>query len=122
VLRGLHNLYGPTEAAVSVTHWTTNGADTTHSPDRVCRSGMSLATCWTPGCDLPRSGAPGRVVLGWGGNWRAGYLGRPDLTSDRFVADPFGDSGCTDVTAPADLVQPAPRTAYWITSDAPTSR
>ncbi|MCI2417435.1 amino acid adenylation domain-containing protein [Saccharopolyspora sp. K220] len=87
----LHNLYGPTEAAVDVTWFPFTGdADTTvpigwpvwntrlHVLDQFLRP-------------LP-DGVPGELYLA-GVQLARGYHGRPDLTAERFVADPFGAPG-----------------------------
>ncbi|MES1245585.1 MAG: amino acid adenylation domain-containing protein, partial [Acidobacteriota bacterium] len=88
----LHNLYGPTEAAVDVTWWRCERgsraasvpigrpiANTTiHLLDRDLRS-------------VPL-GVPGELFIG-GVQPARGYRGRPELTAEKFVPDPFGEPG-----------------------------
>ena len=84
----LHNLYGPTEAAVDVTAWPCDGRD----PGPVVPIGRPIANTRT--CVLDRDGQavpigePGELHLA-GVQVGRGYLGRPDLTAERFVPDPF---------------------------------
>ena len=85
----LHNLYGPTEAAVDVTSWACRPR---RRAGRRCRSaGRSptrRSTCSTRGCSRCRSAWPGELYIG-GVQVGRGYLGRPELTAERFVPDPF---------------------------------
>ncbi|MCE5291421.1 MAG: amino acid adenylation domain-containing protein, partial [Nocardiaceae bacterium] len=88
---GLHNLYGPTEAAVSVTYWHAGEQDAVAVPIGVAE--------WNVRCyvldsrlHLVPPGVAGELYLS-GVQVARGYLTRPDLTSDRFVADPFGGDG-----------------------------
>ncbi|UJB30479.1 non-ribosomal peptide synthetase [Chromobacterium sp. Beijing] len=84
----LHNLYGPTEAAVDVTAWTCD-------PVRDSRSVPIGHPIWNTQLfvldamlrPLP-PGIPGELYLGGVGLAR-GYLRRPALTAERFVAHPF---------------------------------
>ncbi|WP_157187346.1 non-ribosomal peptide synthetase, partial [Nocardia vinacea] len=88
---GLHNLYGPTEAAVSVTYWEATAADTVTVPIGIPEWNVQvyvLDSRLRPAA----VGAPGELYLG-GRQLARGYRGRPDLTSDRFVANPFGSNG-----------------------------
>ncbi|MFD0653608.1 amino acid adenylation domain-containing protein [Streptomyces malaysiensis subsp. malaysiensis] len=83
------NLYGPTECAVDVTAATMGAGDTPHL-------GRPLPNARVHVLDAAlRPVAPGVVgelhVAGRG--LARGYLGRPDLTAERFVADPFGAPG-----------------------------
>ncbi|MCV2463659.1 amino acid adenylation domain-containing protein, partial [Streptomyces sp. ICN988] len=88
----LHNLYGPTEAAVDVTAWDCAPDDTGTSVPigrpirnirmRVLDSGLRPVPV----------GTPGELYIAGTGLAR-GYLGRPDLTAERFVADPHGPAG-----------------------------
>ncbi len=85
---GLHNLYGPTEAAVSVTYYESGPQDTATVP-------IGLAEWNTRAYVLDHRlrpapiGQPGELYLA-GDQLARGYVGRPDITSDRFVANPFG--------------------------------
>ncbi|MCX4097894.1 non-ribosomal peptide synthetase, partial [Nocardia sp. alder85J] len=90
-IAGLHNLYGPTEAAVSVTYWEATEADTVTVPIGVPEWNVEvyvLDSRLRPAA----IGAPGELYLA-GRQLARGYRGRADLTSDRFVANPFSDSG-----------------------------
>ena len=87
---GLHNLYGPTEAAVDVTAYSVRVGDV------VVPIGVPVPNTVTRVLDsrLARVpvGVPGELYLG-GVQVARGYAARPDLTAERFVADPFGGSG-----------------------------
>ncbi|MFC3964086.1 thioester reductase domain-containing protein, partial [Nocardia jiangsuensis] len=88
---GLHNLYGPTEAAVSVTYWEATTADTVTVPIGIPE--WNVAVYVLDGRLRPAAiGAPGELYLG-GRQLARGYRGRADLTSDRFVANPFAAPG-----------------------------
>ncbi|MGY2290044.1 non-ribosomal peptide synthetase [Pseudomonas sp. SDO528_S397] len=84
----LHNRYGPTETAINVTHWHCRREDGERSPigrplgNVICRV---LDEQFNP---LP-IGVPGELCIGGIGLAR-GYLGRPGLTAERFVADASG--------------------------------
>jgi amino acid adenylation domain-containing protein len=86
----LHNLYGPTEAAVDVTY-------------HACLSGETRMPIGRPVANTRvhvHDAAGGLAPVGVGGELYIGgvqvgrgYLGRPDLTAERFVPDPFGAPG-----------------------------
>ncbi|GAB2639992.1 non-ribosomal peptide synthase/polyketide synthase [Prescottella soli] len=85
---GLHNLYGPTEAAVSVTYYESGPQDTTTVPIGVAEWNTRAYVLDHRLRPAP-IGQPGELYLA-GDQLARGYVGRPDITSDRFVANPFG--------------------------------
>ncbi|MCG8392538.1 MAG: amino acid adenylation domain-containing protein [Pseudomonadales bacterium] len=87
----LHNLYGPTEAAIDVSYWQCR-SDAGHTvPIGAPISNIQLHVLDTNLNPVPR-GVPGELYLAGVGLAR-GYYGRPDLTADRFIPNPFGKPG-----------------------------
>ncbi|WP_153349224.1 non-ribosomal peptide synthetase, partial [Nocardia aurantia] len=87
----LHNLYGPTEAAVDVTYHEVVDADTVTVP--IGRPVWNTRVYVLDARLHPVApGVPGELYLA-GAQLARGYLGRADLSADRFVADPFWESG-----------------------------
>ncbi|MFC5668164.1 amino acid adenylation domain-containing protein [Kitasatospora misakiensis] len=86
----LFNVYGPTETTV----WSTC-AELPAVPEAV-RIGRPIANTRALVLDRRRRplpvGVPGELYLG-GDGLAEGYLGRPDLTAERFVDNPFGAPG-----------------------------
>ncbi|MFF8841868.1 amino acid adenylation domain-containing protein [Streptomyces sp. NPDC015127] len=87
----LHNLYGPTEAAVDVTWFPYDGGSELSVPigRPVWNTRLYVLDAFLR--QLP-DGVPGELYLA-GVQLARGYHDRPGLTSDRFVADPFGAPG-----------------------------
>lgn len=85
----LHNHYGPTETTVGALTHTSMGAS---APEAGLPLGRPLRNVRAYVLDAQRRlsppGTPGELYLGGEGVARA-YLGRPDLTEERFIADPF---------------------------------
>ncbi|MGF0309228.1 amino acid adenylation domain-containing protein [Rhodococcus sp. IEGM1428] len=100
----VHNLYGPTEAAVSVTQ---------HRAEPDSRGSIPIGVAeWNVGAlvldrrlhPVP-AGVQGELYL-VGDQLARGYVARPDLTSDRFVADVSGSG--TRMYRTGDLVRRRP--------------
>ncbi|MFI9811686.1 non-ribosomal peptide synthetase [Saccharothrix variisporea] len=88
----LVNLYGATEVSVDSTYWTADRA----RPDRPVLVGRPMANATAYVLDQrfrPKpAGVVGEVFLG-GASVTRGYHGRPALTAEGFVPDPFGPPG-----------------------------
>jgi natural product biosynthesis luciferase-like monooxygenase protein/amino acid adenylation domain-containing protein len=85
----LHNLYGPTEASIDVTYWPCRPGDGASAiPIGRPVANTQLYVLDAHGEPTP-AGAPGELYIG-GVQVALGYLNRPELTADRFVANRFG--------------------------------
>ncbi|WP_437715402.1 amino acid adenylation domain-containing protein [Sorangium sp. So ce448] len=103
----LHNLYGPTEAAVDVTAWECErGRDEALVPIGYPIAGNHIRLLDASGQPVP-IGVPGELYIGGVGVAR-GYLGRPALTAERFVPDPFGDEPGARLYRTGDLARYRP--------------
>ncbi|SEG73923.1 amino acid adenylation domain-containing protein [Thermomonospora echinospora] len=84
-----YNLYGPTEYTINTLGGGTEDSATPTVGKPIWNTrGYVLDTWLRP---VP-PGTPGELYITGAGLAR-GYLGRPDLTAERFVADPFSSSG-----------------------------
>ncbi|MEO5731668.1 MAG: amino acid adenylation domain-containing protein, partial [Byssovorax sp.] len=88
------NHYGPTETTVGVLTYAVEKGHPAASP--IVPLGRPLPNSRVYVLDAQRRpspiGVPGEIYIGGDGVAR-GYLGRPDLTVERFVPDPFGPAG-----------------------------
>jgi len=84
----LHNLYGPTEAAIDVTSWKCQK----DSPHEIVPIGRPIDNTQIYLLDTNLQPVPigvlGEICIGGVGVAR-GYLNRPQLTSEKFIRDPF---------------------------------
>ncbi|MEU9946647.1 condensation domain-containing protein, partial [Streptomyces lavendulae] len=88
------NEYGPTETTVGCTTHQINPTDPIHDGVVVIGRPMDGVRMYVLDKHLRPSpiGIAGEVYIA-GDLLARGYTGRPDLTSERFVADPFGEPG-----------------------------
>jgi amino acid adenylation domain len=103
----LHNLYGPTEASIDVTHWECRPGSTRN----IVPIGFPIANTQTYILDenlgpLP-VGEVGELHIGGVGLAR-GYWNRAQLTSERFVPDPFSTQDGARLYKTGDLARYLP--------------
>ncbi|MEU7763695.1 amino acid adenylation domain-containing protein [Nocardia sp. NPDC049190] len=84
----VHNLYGPTEGAVSITYWAATGDERSSVPIGTPQWNSQVYVLDSHLRPVP-AGVTGELYLA-GDQLARGYVARTDLTSDRFVASPFG--------------------------------
>jgi amino acid adenylation domain-containing protein len=100
----LHNLYGPTEAAVDVTAW----ACRHDYPRHVVPIGKPIANIQVYLLDQHLNpvpiGVPGELHIGGVGLAR-GYIGRSDLTEERFIPNPFSEEPGSRLYKTGDLAR-----------------
>ena len=103
----LHNLYGPTEAAVDVTAWACDPA----SQLPFVPIGKPVANTQMHILDTDLEPVPvgttGELYIG-GIQVGLGYLGRPELTRERFLDDPFSDRAGARLYRTGDLARYLP--------------
>nr|BFE87619.1 hypothetical protein GCM10020093_102200 [Planobispora longispora] len=85
------NYYGPTETTVSVTAFEAAGSWDRPLPIGTAQHGHRVHVVDGELREVP-AGVPGELLVGGVGLAR-GYLGRPGLTAENFVPDPFGGDG-----------------------------
>jgi amino acid adenylation domain-containing protein len=88
----LWNLYGPSEDTTYSTGTRVETGPAGHEPTIGRPVAGSRAFVVDRGLRLQPPGIPGELCLG-GGSLARGYLGRPGLTAEKFVPDPFGPPG-----------------------------
>jgi amino acid adenylation domain-containing protein/non-ribosomal peptide synthase protein (TIGR01720 family) len=85
------NRYGPTEALINASYWTCRPGDVGPVPIGSAIPNGALRIVDSSMSALP-VGVAGELVIA-GRCLARGYLGRPSLTAERFVPDPFGGPG-----------------------------
>ncbi|MFF9572321.1 amino acid adenylation domain-containing protein [Streptomyces sp. NPDC014685] len=101
------NIYGATEASIYATTWSLPpGAEVpAEIPVGVPRPGVRCHVLDTAGRPLP-AGSRGELYQGGGAvTPECGYPGRPALTAERFVPDPFGSVPGARLYRTGDLVR-----------------
>ncbi|HKS06189.1 MAG TPA: amino acid adenylation domain-containing protein [Gemmatimonadaceae bacterium] len=100
----LHNLYGPAETSIEVTYWECNARDgRTSVPIGRPVANTSIYVLDRAMEPVP-VGVPGELYIG-GVQVGRGYMGRDDLTAERFVPDPFSATPDARMYRTGDLVR-----------------
>lgn len=85
----LYNLYGPTEGVINALAWPATRLSASETPPLGRPIANTQAYVLDSGLQPVPVGIAGELYIGGPGLARA-YLSRPDLTAERFVANPFG--------------------------------
>jgi amino acid adenylation domain-containing protein len=100
----LHNLYGPTEAAIDVTYWACS-ADDSAATVPIGRPVANTQIYIVDSRNQPVPiGIPGELLIG-GVQVARGYVNQPELTRERFVANPFSEDSAARVYRTGDLAR-----------------
>ncbi|WP_272923994.1 amino acid adenylation domain-containing protein, partial [Streptomyces sp. SID3343] len=103
--RTLHNHYGPTETHVVTAHPLSGDPDDWPLSAPIGRPiANTRAYVLGKGLQLTAPGVVGELYIAGAGVAR-GYLGRPGLTAERFVADPYSTTPGTRMYRTGDLVR-----------------
>ncbi|AVH69219.1 non-ribosomal peptide synthetase [Nostoc sp. 'Lobaria pulmonaria (5183) cyanobiont'] len=104
----LYNLYGPTEAAVDVTFWQCQDNLTNQTTVPIGRPIANIQIYLLDKYFNPVAfGVAGEVYIGGVGVGR-GYLNRPDLTSEKFIPNPFNKETAARLYKTGDLARYLP--------------
>ncbi|MBC1236343.1 MULTISPECIES: non-ribosomal peptide synthetase [Nostoc] len=106
----IFNHYGPTEATVGVTTFAVQNNQASHNSKTV-PLGRPLGNIQIYLLDQQLQpvpiGVPGELYIG-GASLVRGYLNRPELTAERFIANTFGNSKCDRLYKTGDLARYLP--------------
>ncbi len=98
----LHNLYGPTEVTIDSVHWTCRSEDRQRSlPIGRPIDNIKAYVLDDKLAPVP-IGVTGELCLSGAGLSR-GYIGRPELTAEKFIPDPYSPEGGRRMYRTGDL-------------------
>ncbi len=105
------NHYGPTETTIGSLTYDTSEGGVGPTESATVPIGRPIANTYlhilTEAGQPVAIGGTGELFIG-GAGVASGYLGRPDLTAERFVPDPFGSNPEARLYRTGDLVRPLP--------------
>jgi len=104
----LVNNYGPTECTVVATSGTVSASDSTSEPPSIGRA-IDNTEIFVLDENMQRvaAGKPGELYIGGAGLAR-GYRNRPDVTAEKFVANPFAADSSERLYRTGDFVRELP--------------
>jgi amino acid adenylation domain-containing protein len=104
----LHNLYGPTEASVDVTYHPWTGGSRRRPSFKTVPIGRPVANTsillFDRHLQPVAPGIPGELLIG-GVQLARGYVGRPELTAERFIPDPVSETPGARLYRTGDLAR-----------------